>query len=137
MIQYTCNTCGIDMESPQEQAGTWQTCPACGAAVMAPTAPPTAGQSSPLPTYTGFENPEAETGNPPPPVPDTPAPANAKRKKGWSNIICGGILIVMGLSGFIGGSIFTGNADTLDTLFDILGIGMIVWGSIQVATSSS
>jgi hypothetical protein len=52
--------------------------------------------------------------------------------RGWGNIAGGVILLVMGLSGWFGGSIFTGDADLLDTGFDLLGIGLIIWGIIQL-----
>ena len=53
--------------------------------------------------------------------------------KGIGNIIAGVVLLVMGLSGLFGGSIFLGNADAFDVAFDILGIGLIVWGVVQLA----
>jgi hypothetical protein len=42
----------------------------------------------------------------------------------------------MGLSGLFGGSIFTGDADIIDAGFDILGIGLIIWGCVQLARKS-
>jgi hypothetical protein len=59
-----------------------------------------------------------------------------KGKKGWGNIIGGVVLLVIGLSGLFGGSIFTGDADIIDAGFDILGIGLIIWGCVQLARKS-
>ena len=46
-------------------------------------------------------------------------------------------VVVMGLTGLFGGSIFTGDADVIDIAFDLLGIGLIIWGTIQLTTSPS
>ena len=113
------------------------------------TPPPVSGPSGADPPV--FVNPPAQLGpgGLPPAMPGQTSPsteamigsaraagANSKQKKGWGNIVGGGVLIVMGLSGWFGGSIFTGDADIIDMGFDMLGIGMIVWGVIQLATSS-
>ena len=60
-------------------------------------------------------------------------PDGEKSKKGWGNIVGGVILLAMGLSGLFGGSIFTGDADIIDAAFDLLGIGLIIWGVVQLA----
>jgi len=52
-------------------------------------------------------------------------------KKGMSNIITGAILLALGM--LFGGSIFTGNPGTIDYIFDILGIVLIVSGIVQMA----
>ena len=64
-------------------------------------------------------------------------PGEKKSKKGWGNIVGGVVLLAMGLSGLFGGSIFTGDADIIDAVFDILGIGMIIWGCVQLGRGSS
>ena len=64
-------------------------------------------------------------------------PEEKTGKKGWGNIVTGVVLIVMGLSGWFGGSIFTGDADLIDIGFDILGIVLIVWGCVQLARAPS
>jgi hypothetical protein len=58
--------------------------------------------------------------------------ADSKSKGIW-NIIAGVGLLVMGLSGLFGGSIFLGNADPVDIAFDVIGIGLIVYGTVQLA----
>ena len=140
MIRYKCKVCGAEMESPEEMAGSWEPCPRCGSAVTVP--------GMPLPGVRGFaQHPPlkrstqlADQGEDPasagvPPPREMLAEAQTEGKKGWRNIGSGALLIVMGLSGMFGGSIFTGDADVVDTGFDVLGIGLIVWGAIQLGTA--
>jgi rubrerythrin len=39
IVAYRCPTCGIDLESPLEEAGTEQTCPTCGGPFTSPGLP--------------------------------------------------------------------------------------------------
>ena len=43
-----------------------------------------------------------------------------------NNIICGVALLAIGF--FSGGSVFTGNPELYDWFFDILGVGLILYG---------
>ncbi len=52
--------------------------------------------------------------------------------KGWKNILSGIGIILIGL--IFGGSVFLGNADALDWIFDVLGIVFIIVGIVQLAT---
>ena len=60
----------------------------------------------------------------------------AGKGSGWWNIITGAVLLLMGLSGLFGGSIFTGDASIIDAGFDFLGIGLIIWGIVQLTRKS-
>lgn len=53
---------------------------------------------------------------------------------GWKNILSGVGVILIGL--VLGGSIFTGDADILDWIFDIVGIGLVIYGVFQLVTKS-
>ena len=53
----------------------------------------------------------------------TENPSEDKTSKGFVDIIAGGVLIGIGF--VMGGSIFLGNADTLDILFDCIGLFLI------------
>ena len=52
----------------------------------------------------------------------------------WKKILSGVGVILIGF--VLGGSIFTGDADILDWLFDLVGIGLIIFGVFQLATKS-
>ena len=136
MIRYKCDSCACEMKSPEEQAGASVSCPNCGMVLTVPGRP-LSDQQTMAPLDPPFGDQRALGRSPVPPrAPDGSAEAQAKRKKGWGNILWGGILIFMGLSGLFGGSVFTGDADIIDMGFDLLGIGMIIWGIVQVSTSS-
>jgi hypothetical protein len=53
--------------------------------------------------------------------------------KPMKDILGGVAVIAIGL--FMGGSIFTGNADTLDIVFDAVGIVLILKGGIGLLSS--
>ena len=137
MIRYKCKVCGTEMESPEEMAGGWEPCPWCGSGVTVPGRPPTGapGLAQPPPVERSVrlaDQGEDPAGAAAPPPREMLVKAQARRRRGWGNIGSGFILIVMGLSGLFGGSIFTGDADVIDTGFDVLGVGLIVWGAIQL-----
>lgn len=48
------------------------------------------------------------------------------------NIISGIVVIGIGIAN--GGSVFTGNPTGVDYVFDLLGIGLILFGGFQLAT---
>ena len=50
--------------------------------------------------------------------------------EGWKNIIWGIVIIAVGLS--YGGSVFYGEPDTIDYIFDIVGLGLIAFGTYQL-----
>ena len=52
---------------------------------------------------------------------------------GWKNILWGLAVIGVGLA--YGGSIFLGNPDGIDYVFDILGIGLVGFGVFQLINS--
>ena len=52
----------------------------------------------------------------------------------WKNILSGVGVILIGF--VLGGSIFTDDADILDWIFDLVGIGLIIFGVFQLATKS-
>ncbi len=137
MIRYKCKVCGTEMQSPEEMAGSWEPCPYCGSGVTVPGMPvPGARGIAPHPPLKRAaqlaDHDGDSTSTVPPPPREMLVEAQVKRRKGWGHIGSGVLLIVMGLSGLFGGSIFTGNADVIDTGFDVLGIGLIVWGAIQL-----
>ena len=126
IMKINCPHCRQSLEAAAELAGTAATCPTCNGRFEVPALP--------LPHLPGA--PLRNTPKPPGPPPSllsADKPANADLfKTGLKNMFWGGVLIAMGLTGLFGGSIFTGNADGIDTFFDLLGIFWIIVGICQV-----